>query len=139
MRRLAVAGDDDAQCFGRPGEQATPRTTNEVPGPVPWISPDALAEQERLLLESQYARLHLNQWVASEDRLVDPEALADAVTLDGPQEAQAGAHTGLASTSVSSRTAPRSRSATPRRSKATAPVVSSSTGSSSGKAAGCVR
>jgi phage terminase large subunit-like protein len=64
----------------------------EVPGPVPWISPNALAEQRRLLLESQYARLHLNQWVASEDRLVDPEALADAVTLDGPQEPRAGAH-----------------------------------------------
>jgi phage terminase large subunit-like protein len=65
---------------------------HEVPGPVPWISPDALAEQRRLLLESQYARLHENRWVASEDRLVDPEALADAVTLDGPQEPQAGAH-----------------------------------------------
>lgn len=63
---------------------------NEVPGPCPWISEDALAEQRALLTDSQYARLHLNRWVAAEDRLVSAEALRDAVVLDGPQEPRLG-------------------------------------------------
>jgi hypothetical protein len=59
---------------------------NEVPGPLPWISPEALEEQRALLTDSQYQRLHLNVWSASEDRLVTVDNLAAAVTLDGPQE-----------------------------------------------------
>ena len=63
---------------------------HEVPGPLPWVSEEALAEQRALLTDSQYARLHLNQWTASEDRLVTVENLAAAVTLDGPQEPRPG-------------------------------------------------
>jgi hypothetical protein len=48
---------------------------SEVPGPLPWRSESDLAEQRALLTESQYARLHENRWVASEDKL----ALADDV------------------------------------------------------------
>jgi phage terminase large subunit-like protein len=62
----------------------------EVPGPCPWISDDALAEQRRLLPESQYRRLHLNEWVSSEDRLVSAEDLAACATLDGPQAPAVG-------------------------------------------------
>jgi phage terminase large subunit-like protein len=63
---------------------------NEVPGPCPWIDPAELAEQEFMLSESEYAQLHLNRWTAAEDRLVTPEMLADAMTLDGPQEPVVG-------------------------------------------------
>jgi hypothetical protein len=63
---------------------------SETPGPVPWVSPAALEEQRGLLTDSQYARLHLNKWSASEDRLVDTEKLAAAVTLDGPQDPRPG-------------------------------------------------
>lgn len=42
---------------------------HEVPGPVPWISSNALDEQRRLLTDSQFARLHMNEWTAPEDRL----------------------------------------------------------------------
>jgi phage terminase large subunit-like protein len=42
------------------------------------------------LPESQYRRLHLNQWTEAEDRLVSAEALRDAVVLDGPQEPRPG-------------------------------------------------
>lgn len=59
---------------------------SEMPGPVPWVSPDDLAEQRRLLPASAYARLHLNLWTAAEDRLVSPDDLAACVTLDGPQD-----------------------------------------------------
>jgi phage terminase large subunit-like protein len=63
---------------------------HEVPGPVPWVSAAALEEQRALLTDSQYARLHLNQWTASEDRLVSVEGLAAAVRLDGPQSYRPG-------------------------------------------------
>jgi phage terminase large subunit-like protein len=58
----------------------------ETPGPCPWIAKHALDEQRRLLPESVFQRLHMNRWTESEDRLVDAEALADAVRLDGPSE-----------------------------------------------------
>ncbi|MCZ7529733.1 MAG: hypothetical protein M5U31_04960 [Acidimicrobiia bacterium] len=41
----------------------------EVAGPCPWIPKVELKEQRRLLSASQYARLHLNEWTAPEDRL----------------------------------------------------------------------
>ena len=63
---------------------------HEVPGPVPWIDPEDLAEQQRLLSPSVFARLHLNQWTESEDRLVSPGALEECVTLAGPSEPVAG-------------------------------------------------
>jgi hypothetical protein len=63
---------------------------HEIPGPLPWVSPEALEEQKALLTDSQYQRLHLNQWTASEDRLVTVENLEAAVTLDGPQEPRRG-------------------------------------------------
>lgn len=59
---------------------------SQVPGPLPWLNPDDLAEQERLLPSSVFARLHLNRWTAAEDRLVGAEDLAACVTLDGPQD-----------------------------------------------------
>jgi phage terminase large subunit-like protein len=63
---------------------------HEVPGPVPWVSADALEEQRLLLTDSQYDRLHLNRWTASEDRLVSAENLDAAVVLAGPQEPRPG-------------------------------------------------
>jgi phage terminase large subunit-like protein len=59
-------------------------------GPCPLIALEAIAEQRRLLPESQYRRLHLNQWTEAEDRLVSAEAQCDAVVLDGPQEPRVG-------------------------------------------------
>jgi len=83
---LTTAGDP-----GHPAHRlltdakSSPRwRVHEVPGPVPWISAEALAEQNQLLPESQYRRLHLNQWVSAEDSLVDAADLAACVTLDGP-------------------------------------------------------
>jgi len=59
---------------------------HEVPGPTPWMSGDRLAEQKARLLPSTFARLFMNEWTASEDRLASPEELAECVTLDGPLE-----------------------------------------------------
>ncbi len=58
---------------------------NQVAGPVPWISRDDLDEQKTMLPEWEYARLHLNQWTASEDRLTTVDDIRACVTLDGPQ------------------------------------------------------
>lgn len=60
----------------------------EVPGPSPWATAEALEEQRALLTESEFARLHLNEWTAAEDRLVAPDDLAACVVLDGTQPFQ---------------------------------------------------
>lgn len=57
---------------------------SELAGPCPWADPDDLAEQREELPEWEYARLHLNQWTASADRLTSAADLAQCVTLDGP-------------------------------------------------------
>jgi phage terminase large subunit-like protein len=59
---------------------------SEVPGPLPWISEEDLAEQREALPAWEYERLHLNRWVAPPDRVGDPQAIQECVTLDGPQE-----------------------------------------------------
>jgi phage terminase large subunit-like protein len=56
----------------------------ELPGPCPWVDPDDLAEQREELPDWEYARLHLNQWTASADRLTNMDDLAQCATLDGP-------------------------------------------------------
>jgi phage terminase large subunit-like protein len=63
---------------------------NEIPGPLEWISEDDLEEQRHQLREAAFNRRHLNIWTHAEDRLVDPAALRDAVTLDGPLVPVAG-------------------------------------------------
>ena len=85
---LTTAGDP-AHWAGRiiGGARESDRwRVSEVPGPLPWADPDDLAEQRRLLPASAYARLHLNRWTASEDRLVSADDLRACVTLDGPLE-----------------------------------------------------
>ncbi len=65
-------------------------TVAEIPGPLAWISTAQLEEQRRMLPSSAFARLHMNEWAAAEDRLVSPDDLAAAVVLAGPQEPKAG-------------------------------------------------
>lgn len=59
---------------------------SEMPGPVPWVNHAALEAQRGLLSEAEFARLHLNQWVEEEDRLVSPEDLRAAAVLEGDVE-----------------------------------------------------
>lgn len=61
---------------------------NEVPGPLPWVGVDDLEAQG--LRESEFARLHLNVWTQSEDRLVSAADLLAAAVLDGEQEPRGG-------------------------------------------------
>lgn len=63
---------------------------SELPGPCPWISEADLAEQRAELSESQYRRLHLNEWTSAEDRLTSLDDLAACVQLDGPLRPVAG-------------------------------------------------
>jgi phage terminase large subunit-like protein len=89
---LASAGDP-AHWSYRVRERARVSTAwrlHEVDGPVPWVDSDALDEQRALLTDSQFSRLHLNQWTASEDRLTSVENLAAAVRNDGPLDYQPG-------------------------------------------------
>lgn len=58
---------------------------SEIPGPLAWVDPAELEAQRPLLRDSEFARLHLNEWVQSEDRLVSAEDLAAACVLDGAQ------------------------------------------------------
>lgn len=59
---------------------------SETRGPVPWIAPDDLKEQQAELPAWEYDRLHLGKWRASEDRLTTLADLRQCVTLDGPRE-----------------------------------------------------
>jgi len=59
---------------------------SSMPGPVPWLSSEALDEQRKLLTPSQFARLHLNVWTEPEERLATSEDVDAAATLDGPVE-----------------------------------------------------
>lgn len=63
---------------------------SEVPGPLPWVPAEELEAQRPLLRDSEFQRLHLNNWVQSEDRLVSQDDLAAACVLDGPQAPQVG-------------------------------------------------
>lgn len=89
---LTSAGDPAHFSYGvlKHARTSTQWTVNEVMGPLPFVTDEQLAEQRALLTDSQYARLHLNLWQASEDRLVSVDNLAAAVTLDGPQEYRSG-------------------------------------------------
>lgn len=58
---------------------------SEIPGPCPWIAEDDLIEQAAELPDWEYRRLHLNEWVESEDRLTNMSDLDACVTLDGPR------------------------------------------------------
>jgi hypothetical protein len=53
---------------------------HEVPGPVPWLSPERLDEQRRALTDSVFRRLHLNEWVEPPDRLALLEDVRACVT-----------------------------------------------------------
>lgn len=57
---------------------------SELPGPCPWADPEDLAEQREELPDWEFARLHLNEWTVSADRLTTPGDLASCVVLDGP-------------------------------------------------------
>lgn len=63
---------------------------SETPGPLPWVPAAELEAQRPLLRESEFRRLHLNEWVQAEDRLVSDDDLAAACVLDGPQAPQRG-------------------------------------------------
>jgi phage terminase large subunit-like protein len=63
---------------------------SEVAGPLPWVDLAELEAQRPLLRDSEFARLHLNQWTQSEDRLVSAEDLEAAAVLDGPQAPRPG-------------------------------------------------
>lgn len=83
---LTTAGDP-AHPAGRLIARArtSPRWyVSELPGPCPWADADDLAEQQAELPAWEYARLHLNEWTASADRLTNPDDLAACITLDGP-------------------------------------------------------
>jgi phage terminase large subunit-like protein len=72
--RLLVLGHsgDPAHWAYRLREKAT-RSARwrfvRVPGPTPWLDADDLAEQQDVLLPSEYTRRHLNVWCSGEDRL----------------------------------------------------------------------
>ena len=64
---------------------------HSTPGPLPWLTPaDLESLRENAVTESEFARLHLNRWVVSEDRLAAPADLAACVHHAGPLPAVTG-------------------------------------------------
>jgi phage terminase large subunit-like protein len=53
-------------------------------GPCPWLNEADLEEQRKELPVWEFARLHLNQWTAADDRLTSIDDLRACVTLEGP-------------------------------------------------------
>jgi phage terminase large subunit-like protein len=62
----------------------------EVAGPLSWIDARFLADERARLPESTYARLHLNTWAESEDRLATLDDIRRCVTHSGPLPYAAG-------------------------------------------------
>ena len=61
------------------------------PGPLPWLTPaDLEVLRENAETEFEFRRLHLNEWMTSEDRLASREDLAACTTLPGPLPPQPG-------------------------------------------------
>jgi phage terminase large subunit-like protein len=60
--------------------------THEVAGASPWIDHARLEEQRRRLMPSQFARLFLNEWTASEDRLTTRDDVLACVGHSGDLE-----------------------------------------------------
>lgn len=63
---------------------------SETPGPIPWIDTKELESQRYMLRDDEFARLHLNQWSETDDRLVAPEDLEAAAILGGPLDPAPG-------------------------------------------------
>jgi phage terminase large subunit-like protein len=90
MRLVVVGHAGDPAHWSYPilehARSAASWRVREVPGPLPWLSEEALAEQARLLLPSQFARRHLNRWTASEDRLTTRDDVVACVGHVGDLE-----------------------------------------------------
>lgn len=63
---------------------------NEVAGPTPWVDSAELAADRSMLPDSEYRRLHLNEWAASEDKLTRIEDIEACATLPGALDAVPG-------------------------------------------------
>lgn len=64
-----------------------------MPGPLPWLTEsDLRILRENSEVESEYERLHMNRWVAAEDRLATPEDLRACTVLPGPLPPRHGMH-----------------------------------------------
>jgi len=63
-------------------------SVQDVPGPLPWVDPEYLAEQRAIFPESVYRRLHLNEWCAPEDRLTNIDDVQACVSHTGILEPQ---------------------------------------------------
>lgn len=48
---------------------------SEMPGPVPWLDPAALAAARENLTDTEYRRDILNEWAAGDEMLTDPDDL----------------------------------------------------------------
>ncbi len=62
-----------------------------MPGPVPWVSNDFLEEQQKLLPESVFHRLHLNAWASAEDKLTTADDIDACRRHTGILEPEPGA------------------------------------------------
>lgn len=48
---------------------------SEIPGPVPWLTEDALAQARENLTDAEYRRDVLNEWATGDEMLTDPDDL----------------------------------------------------------------
>ena len=51
------------------------------PWPAPWSDPDEIAAEQRRMFPSTFARLWLNEWVAPDDSIADPDDVDAACVL----------------------------------------------------------
>jgi phage terminase large subunit-like protein len=65
-------------------EQPTRWRVSQTPGPLSWLDPADLQEQRHELPDWEYARLHLNQWTAADDRVASLDDIRACAVLDGP-------------------------------------------------------
>jgi phage terminase large subunit-like protein len=84
---LTSAGDPAHWSYGilrRALEQPQRWRVSETPGPLSWLDFADLEEQRHELPEWEFERLHLNRWVASDDRVASLDDIRACAVLDGP-------------------------------------------------------
>ncbi len=57
---------------------------SDLHGPPPWVSSEEIAAEQKRMFPSVFGRLWMNEWLAPDDAIADPDDVDAACVLSGP-------------------------------------------------------